>query len=32
LSALQVWISYCGWINDPIKPLCWKNTANHSGN
>jgi hypothetical protein len=24
LSAVQVWISYCSWISDPIKPLCWE--------
>jgi hypothetical protein len=30
LSALQVWITYCGWIDDPTKPLCWKNLSNKS--
>ncbi|KAK0733218.1 hypothetical protein B0T26DRAFT_745285 [Lasiosphaeria miniovina] len=22
LGAIQVWISYCGWVDDPTKPLC----------
>ena len=24
LSAVQVWISYCDWIDDPTKPMCRK--------
>jgi len=28
LSAVQTWISYCVWVDDPAKPLCWRNKVN----
>ncbi|KAI1080252.1 hypothetical protein F5B20DRAFT_589677 [Whalleya microplaca] len=28
LGALQVWISYCSWINDPSASRCWQPNRN----
>jgi hypothetical protein len=25
LAAVQVWISYCAWVDDPTKPRCSRN-------